>query len=180
MLKLSYKIDLSGPRAVLATAPERIYAAMGRARDIAMLIVEAAVKKNIGSSYESKPPAVCFGFLVNGVFGEPVQGSLGTVTGFVGVNPPADTYALPVETGSRAHFPPIDALILWVQKKFGISDPKAAKSAAFAVARKISQKGTEGHFMFQRAWESTQSDVEQAFDDELDVEVAAINSGGQA
>src|SRR3989304_4864625 len=48
--------------------------------------------------------------------------------GLLFVNPPADTYALPMETGTRPHFPPTAALLPWVLKKFPGADEKKAKS----------------------------------------------------
>lgn len=58
------------------------------------------------------------------------------------------SYALPVELGTRPHFPPLEALTDWVHAKFDL--PRAqAKNVAFLVARKIAKKGTEGHHMFR-------------------------------
>jgi bacteriophage HK97-gp10 putative tail-component len=58
------------------------------------------------------------------------------VVAFVDAN--AD-YASYVENGTRAHFPPVDALKDWAQKFLG--DAKLA----FVVARAISRRGTYAH-----------------------------------
>jgi hypothetical protein len=69
----------------------------------------------------------------------------------IGVHPPADVYAGPVETGTRPHFPPPSALLLWVQKKLHIEDEKKALSVAFAISRTIAKRGTQGAHMFDQA-----------------------------
>lgn len=64
-------------------------------------------------------------------------------------------YGAPVEFGSKPHFPPPAALAGWAARKLG--DAKAA----FAVARKIAQRGTPEKRMFQDAWEENAGRVEQ-------------------
>jgi hypothetical protein len=55
-------------------------------------------------------------------------------------------YAGVIEYGSRPHFPPMDAMILWSMRKFGL-DAKAAKQTAFAVSRAIANKGTKPRYI---------------------------------
>lgn len=60
-------------------------------------------------------------------------------------------YALFVEYGRRAgKFPPLDELIQWARKKFGL-DEKVAKSVGFLTARKIAREGSKPHPFFQPA-----------------------------
>jgi hypothetical protein len=59
---------------------------------------------------------------------------------------------VPVELGTRPHFPPVDALMDWVKVKLGISSPTEARRVAFLVARKIAARGTQGAFMFRDAF----------------------------
>ena len=141
----------------LGQATERIRAAINRG---ALNGLELAgergvqlVEENIASPLGDKPAAVSTGNLVNAIFSEfqTAPGILGRVV--VAAGPPADVYAAPVETGSRPHMPPVSALLLWVQKKFGIEDEKQALSIAWAVAKTIKKRGTEGHQMFERAFE---------------------------
>jgi hypothetical protein len=47
--------------------------------------------------------------------------------------------------------PPISEILDWVINKRIELDPKAAKGIAFAIARKIGAKGTEGRFVMARA-----------------------------
>lgn len=59
-------------------------------------------------------------------------------------------HALPVEMGTKPHFPPVEPIRDWVEKKLGVS-PDESASVAFLVARKISRDGTEGAHMFENA-----------------------------
>lgn len=112
------------------------------------------VQENIATPYNGLPPAVCFGNLAASVVATQWQDA-GMVSEFIGVSPNvgADIYAAPVETGTRPHMPPVSALLPWVQKKFGIEDEKQALGIAFAISKKMAQRGTQGHYMFMRALE---------------------------
>ena len=72
--------------------------------------------------------------------GDDIIGAVGTSIG----------YAIPVELGTKPHFPPVQALSDWARLKFGLP-PEEAERVGFAVARKIAREGTKGAFMFQRA-----------------------------
>lgn len=78
-----------------------------------------------------------------------------TADGVLGMVASPLSYAVPVELGSKPHFPPLDPLIDWVGAKLGVGG-KEAKSIAYAVALKIAAKGTEGAFMMRRALEKTE------------------------
>lgn len=73
--------------------------------------------------------------------GSPVDGLLGKVFSLM-------KHALPVEMGTKPHFPPVEAIRDWVEKKLDVPVEESA-SVAFLVARKISKKGTEGAHMFE-------------------------------
>src|ERR1035437_2111807 len=130
------------------------------------------VQENIGTPYNSLPPAVAFGNLIASVISKFVR-EASMFREIIGVSPNvgADVYAAPVETGAVPHFPPASALLPWVQKKFGIEDEKQALSIAFAIAKNISRRGTRGHEMFSRALEAlepmvpavTERDIALAF-----------------
>jgi hypothetical protein len=53
-------------------------------------------------------------------------------------------HAAIVEYGSRPHMPPVDAIALWVQRKFQMSEAQARK-VAWAVAMSIKKNGTKPH-----------------------------------
>ncbi len=63
-------------------------------------------------------------------------------------------YAMPVESGSRPHFPPVAPLQLWVRRKLGITDEGEARSVAFLICRAISRRGTRAVQMFRRSFDA--------------------------
>jgi hypothetical protein len=132
------------------------------------------VVENITTPYNGLPPAVCFGNLAGSVVPSFVR-EVSMFTELIGVSPSvgADVYAAPVETGSRPHFPPASALLPWVQKKFGVDDEKKALSIAFAISKKMSQRGTQGHMMFARALETLEPMVAPVIEHELAVAFTA-------
>jgi hypothetical protein len=73
-------------------------------------------------------------------------------------------YAEPVEYGTKPHFPPIEPIQFWVEKKLGI-EGKEAKGVAFLIARKISVEGTEGAHMFEKTYNEYKPDVEKILDE---------------
>ncbi len=113
------------------------------------------VQEFISTPYNGQPPAVAFGNLVGSVNALFVREAT-MCREVIGVGPTlgADVYAAPVETGTRPHMPPASALVPWVQKKLGIEDEKQALGLAFAIAKTIAKRGTQGHEMFSRGLES--------------------------
>lgn len=85
----------------------------------------------------------------------------GGVKATIFAGPPADVYSAPVETGAVPHMPPPQALLLWVMKRFQPESDKQALSIAWAVAKTIAKRGTQGAHMFQQAYEDI---LEQAGD----------------
>lgn len=71
------------------------------------------------------------------------------------------SYVLPVEFGSRPHFPPVQPLIDWVRVKLGVTED--AERIGYAVARKIAVRGTEGAFMFTRALEANRAQIARIY-----------------
>jgi hypothetical protein len=122
-------------------------------------------------------PVGATGNLFGGVFAEFHQdGPL--MQEVIGVHPPADVYAGPVETGTRPHFPPPSALLLWVQKKLQIEDEKKALSVAFAIARTIAKRGTQGVHMFDQAFAQLQLEAPGIMEREIAVALEAAGFGG--
>jgi hypothetical protein len=87
-------------------------------------------------------------------------------------------YALPVELGSRPHFPPIPPIALWVRRKLGISDEREARSVAFLIARKISRVGTKPRLFFKRGFEAGKGRVVTFFADANARIVSRLTGGG--
>lgn len=95
-----------------------------------------------------------------------------TITGGVSTSCP---YALPVELGSKPHFPPVQPLEDWVRAKLGESDPDVARGIAFCIARKIAAHGTKGQHMFQRALDASKDQIAAFFNAAVE---NALNSEG--
>ena len=92
------------------------------------------------------------GFEVRELPGLGIEGRVGSSLG----------YAVPVELGTRPHFvgkDGIDALEIWARQRLGVRG-KEARSAAFAIAAKISRVGTEGAFMFRDTFEANQGAIQ--------------------
>lgn len=88
-----------------------------------------------------------------------------TVTefGVVGIIGSPENYVIPVELGTRPHFPPVEKLIDWVKLRFPGKSETEARSIAFLVARKISRKGTKGEKMFAGALRQLEPEIETIF-----------------
>lgn len=82
------------------------------------------------------------------------------VLGIVGSSQPA---ALFVELGTRAHMPPVDALVPWVREVLGVQGVRA-RSVAFLVARKIARKGTPAQWPFKRTLERMRPTIVREFE----------------
>lgn len=85
-------------------------------------------------------------------------------------------YAVPVETGSRPHFPPLLPIQDWVESKLGLS-PEEARGVAFAIARKISKHGTEGKFMFRDAFADNLDQVKAIHIKHAEAGLASLETG---
>lgn len=72
-----------------------------------------------------------------------------TPAGVLGVVGSASPAVAAVELGTRPHMPPVAAILLWVQDKFGLAGEDAERMA-WGVARKIKAHGTKGQGHFQR------------------------------
>lgn len=80
-------------------------------------------------------------------------------------------YALFVHEGTKAHFPPPDALVRWCELVLGVRG-REAKSAAFLVARAISVHGTKpNRFLADAAkevWPKVEGILARAISGEID------------
>lgn len=71
-------------------------------------------------------------------------------------------YAVPVELGTKPHFPPLAPLRDWVEKKLGVSKSQS-RSVAFLVARKIAAKGTKPQKPFETGFRDNADQVNAIF-----------------
>ena len=123
-------------------------------------------------------PVGATGNLFGGVFAEFHQdGPL--MEEIIGVHPPADVYAGPVELGTRPHFPPPSALLLWVQKKLNVTDEKQALSIAYAIAKTIAKRGTHGQHMFDQALAQLQLEAPGIMEATIAEALTAAGFGGR-
>lgn len=73
------------------------------------------------------------------------------------------SHAVPVELGTKPHFPPLEPLRDWVEKKLGVSK-KESRGVAFLVARKIAAKGTAPQKDFETGFRENQAQVNSIFE----------------
>ena len=93
------------------------------------------------------------GFSQPVVSGKSVEGRLGTNV----------VYALPVEFGSRPHWPPRAPIEFWVKRKLRVPAHQV-RPVAFLVARKIARRGTPAKEMFRRGLEESRQQLARIFD----------------
>jgi len=148
------KIELAGfaeLQAAWAKAPEIVREEMTGAMWESELLMERAVQE--------KTPTGAFTALKPSIAAQTPEVSADVVLGVVGTSL---AYAIPVEVGTRPHFPPVQPLEDWVMKKLGVPENEA-HGVAFLVARKISRTGTPAVGMFHRGFNENQARVEQIF-----------------
>ena len=88
-------------------------------------------------------------------------------------------YVIPVELGTRPHFPPVSALTDWVRHKLGVPEEEV-EDVAFLVARKISIHGTEGARMFHRMFGANEAQFAAIYRAARDRVVARMAEEGRA
>ena len=132
----------------------RVQAHFQRAMWESVLTLEAEVKERTPVGVGDSPT----GHIRASIAGDVVSRD-NLIRGIVGT--PAE-YALPLEEGTRPHFPPPSALISWVHFKLGVSDAEA-RGVAFLVARSISRKGTMGIWMFRGGWQAARPRIKRYF-----------------
>jgi len=139
---------------------ERAYAQVGRQ---VMIKASAALARSVALRF-NKPagglsPAIDTGLLRNSVAWRVPTMEGRTIQGGVGTNV---AYALPVELGSRPHWPPLAPIELWVRRKLRIPD-RRAKAVAFLVARKIARRGTAPRKIFALGLEDAKPAMAEIF-----------------
>lgn len=151
-MDVSIKTDLSGLKEMTRQYPEASRSARVSRITESMLLLDRAVKliTPVGGG-----PI----HLRNTIFHR-VQAAGLSVAGILGT--PA-VYGEPVEMGTKPHFPPLAPIQHWVENKLGLIGSEA-KSVAFLVARKISQKGTTGAGMFSKGFAENETAVVHILD----------------
>lgn len=83
------------------------------------------------------------------------------------------SYAMPIEMGTRPHFPPLAPLINWVEAKLGLVGEEA-EGAARGIQRKIGRFGTPGYGMARYALIDGQATIRGEFDEAAERIVARL------
>lgn len=146
MLNINIKADLANVEMLSRQYPEASRAARYARITEALLFLEGAVKQ--ATPVGAGPIHLRDTIFHRVQMGEPVQGLLGT---------PAQ-HGLPVELGTKPHFPPVAPIQHWVERKLGYSGTEAA-SVAFLIARAISRRGTKAAKMFTGTFEQNEARV---------------------
>jgi len=134
---VSVRIEAAGLSRLMDVAPAIVVEELTAGVTEATMLAEREIRE--------RTPTSGAGTLRDSIGAMPVEISGEAVRGEVATSL---AYAAPVETGSRPHFPPVEPLVDWVERRLGLSGP-AARGAAWAIARKIAARGTEGAFMFR-------------------------------
>jgi len=134
-------------------APELVQREMvAAAEESAMLLQREVVERT--------PQGAGAGSGLSGsILAQPVTFFEGDVISLVGTSL---NYAVPVELGTKPHFPPLQPLVEWVQVVLGL-DGEEAEAVALAIARKISHHGTEGKFMFRDGFNASEPYIKNRF-----------------
>lgn len=148
-LAFRFSMPLDGLRAAFEAAPEIV------ARELAIGVTQASLLAE--REIRDRTPTSGAGTLRDGIGALPVSFLGDVVTGGVGTSV---AYALPVETGSKPHMPPIEPLRDWVARKLGI---KGEEAEAFArkIAWKIKKHGTKGVHMFAEGFAAVEAQIRE-------------------
>lgn len=134
-------------------APQLVEAELFAATYEAEMLLEREIKEDT--------PVGATGLLRQSIHSEAPRTLANTVIGVVGTS---SMHALPVELGTRPHFPPVEPLIDWVQAKLDIRDEEQAEGVALAIARKIAVRGTLGVGMFHRNFRQLQPQIDRMYE----------------
>lgn len=146
---------------------------MARSVEEALLLLEREMKENLTPEHGIGATGLLRGSITHQMRGAALADGLG-VAGTVGSSL---NYALPVEIGTKPHFPPLAPLRDWVEKKLGV-DPSRSEHVAFLVARKIAKRGTKGQRYAGRALDDNGDQVNQIVAGAVPRIVARLQGGG--
>lgn len=166
-------IDIEGLKelqAAWARAPEICREELGAAMTEADALLEREIKE--------LTPTGASGGGAGGLKGSILSREEIGESSVIGMVSASINYAVPVELGTRPHFPPIEPLIDWVRVKLAITEEKEARGVAFAIARSIARRGTLGVGMFHRGFKYNEAEIERIFQGARDRIVARL--GGAA
>ena len=139
--------EIAGLAEAWKRAPRIVAEEMTKAVTEGTLLAEREVKErtpggatgSLRSSISARPARV----LRDNVIGE-VSTSIG--------------HAVPVELGTKPHYPPVAPLADWAVSKLGVSHQEA-QGVAHAIVRKIAREGTQGAHMFEEGFKAVRPQV---------------------
>lgn len=133
-------------------APETVRDELSRAMEESLVALQGSVQEftPLGATEQLAPSIIA----------QPVETLADQVIGVVGTS---FDYALAVELGTKPHFPPVEALEDWVEKRLGVRG-KEIRNVAFLVARKIAAHGTPAFGMFHRGLAKERAQIAQLFE----------------
>jgi hypothetical protein len=173
---VSVRITIRGLDTATAQVQAAVRTGVSNGLAVAGARGEFLVKQNITHPYSGRPPAVSTGILANAISFK-IAREVGISRVVVFAMPPADVYVDPVEYGSRPHFPPVSALLMWVERKFHPGTEKAALKIAWAIAVSMSKRGMKPFLMFARAFAVLQTELQGIFTNSI---ASAIQAAGLA
>ena len=134
-------------------APELVREELTQAMDESLIALQGSVQQFT--------PQGATELLAPSIIAQPAEALADQVIGVVGTSL---NYAQAVEFGTKPHFPPVEALEAWVEKRLGAKG-KEIRSIAFLVARKIAAHGTPAFGMFHRGLAAQKAAIANAFED---------------
>lgn len=164
---VSVRFEAAGLRRLMEQAPDIVIEELTAGVMEASMLAEREIRE--------RTPTSGAGTLRESIGAMPVEFVQEVVRGGVATSL---SYAAPVETGSRPHMPPISPLVDWVERKLGLRGPDA-KGVAWAIARKIAKKGTEGAFMFRDGFASVEPQIYEILGAAVERATARIAAGGR-
>ncbi|MEP9372613.1 HK97 gp10 family phage protein [Mesorhizobium sp. KR1-2] len=144
---VSVRLEADGLRRLMTQAPDIVIEELTTGVTEASMLAEREIRE--------RTPTSGAGTLRESIGAMPVEFAQEVVRGGVATSLP---YAVPVETGSKPHMPPISPLVDWVERKLGLRD-KEAQGVAWAIARKIAKQGTQGAFMFRDGFAAVEPQI---------------------
>ena len=162
MAEIRFEFQIKGLEQLKAQ-PARFEKAYQEAGKEAMAQATAVLARAIVLRFERPaaglPPAINTGLLRNSVAWRIPRVDSRTIEGGVGTN---IAYALPMEFGSRPHWPPRAAIEFWVKRKLRVPAQQAG-AVAFLIARKIARRGTAPRRIFALGLEDAKPRMAEIF-----------------
>jgi len=163
---------------VVVLGGERLAKAFGRAPELAQHGLRAGVMEASlflqREAQENAPVGIGGGAGLKGsIMAQPPAVRADNVIGSVGTS---IAHAIPVELGTKPHFPPVTPLAEWARHTLGIPEPEA-ESVGFLIARAIAKRGTKGTRFMARTFERNAQAAREILDKHVRRILAKLKGG---